>query len=926
MPYFKNFLPAVPILATVLFLLAACGEHTSAQTLIARAQQYIDKQDYSSATIELKALLQKEPDNHEARWLLGTVYLERGNGAAAEKELKRANELGVQEGSVAPLLARALLLQDKPDDVLNMNPPTGMTQKSKAEFIAAIGLAHMLKNETERALEFTSQAVALAKDSRFVSSARIRVLMSNEAYDEAGSLLDNLIENNPDYGPAWSLAGEFENRKGNLEKSEQAYTQAIEKRQVNFTDRLNRALVRIQREDYDAALTDAVFLNKSFPKLQGGWYVAGLAHFLMKNFVKAEEALQQSFRLGDNHVPTLVILGLTNLNLGKVFQSTELAERAVSLAPTLSGARLLMAIVDLRNGKPNESEDMVRPVLQTLPDFLPAKILLATSLRRQGKEEEAIQILENVALTDPESEYLQTQIGLELLRANRPERAINVLEKTVARTPQSANPNTALIGALLKEQKFEEARLAAERYHQQNPDDTDGLRMLGIAQFGKGELEQAKHSFQELLKAVPGDERGSSLLAQILQSENNSDGARKVLEQAVSSNPKSAGMLTVMAAFEREQGRTKEYKDLLRKAIEMDPTRELSKAMLAKQLMLENDPRGVTSLLPAESSLNNPVLLDTRAQANFQLGQFEQARADLLRLTTAYPQSPKLAYRLARVYASLGDRQNMEKSLKAAKALGPDDFEITHAWARLLAATGNAEEAALQASKLGSDSDQATRETRSFVAQKAGDTAEVLRLAQLSFAQLPSTQTLLDLVKARIASNQSIEAEKLLTGWLEEHPDDDTAAVALGELYSASGRSEEAIAVLRPFADKQPPNVALLNNLAWQIKHSDPARAVALAQKAYDTAPRDHAVLDTYMLALAENGQTDRALALVEQAINEESTKGALFFKLRRIEIHELAGNKAEANKFLATMNESEVPAALIEHFRTLKKRLADSR
>jgi cytochrome c-type biogenesis protein CcmH/NrfG len=62
---------------------------------------------------------QRTPKYAEARWLLGKVYLDLGDGAGAEKELSRARRLGTTDPELPIALARALLLERKYQEVLD---------------------------------------------------------------------------------------------------------------------------------------------------------------------------------------------------------------------------------------------------------------------------------------------------------------------------------------------------------------------------------------------------------------------------------------------------------------------------------------------------------------------------------------------------------------------------------------------------------------------------------------------------------------------------------------------------------------------------------------------------------------------------------------------------------------------------------------
>ena len=74
--------------------------------------------------------------------------------------------------------------------------------------------------------------------------------------------------------------------------------------------------------------------------LQPAWYMTGLIHFVKKDFGKAQEALDRSYQVNNDHLPTLILLGWSNLNLGNIGQARERAGRALAIAPNGIAARL----------------------------------------------------------------------------------------------------------------------------------------------------------------------------------------------------------------------------------------------------------------------------------------------------------------------------------------------------------------------------------------------------------------------------------------------------------------------------------------------------------------------------------------------------------------------------------------------------------
>jgi tetratricopeptide (TPR) repeat protein len=90
--------------------LTGCDAFLSADARVERADERIAAQDYRGAMIELKNALQDEPDHVMARVKLAAVALQLGDIAGAEKDLRRAIELGAPPQATAELMARTQLL------------------------------------------------------------------------------------------------------------------------------------------------------------------------------------------------------------------------------------------------------------------------------------------------------------------------------------------------------------------------------------------------------------------------------------------------------------------------------------------------------------------------------------------------------------------------------------------------------------------------------------------------------------------------------------------------------------------------------------------------------------------------------------------------------------------------------------------------
>src|SRR5687768_16973857 len=97
-----------------LALAAACSQGgANPAALFAAAKQHQGKGEHAAAIIELRNVLAIEPQNLEARRLLALSYSENGEPAAAEEELRKAIEYGLDARQASTALGRVLLQQGK---------------------------------------------------------------------------------------------------------------------------------------------------------------------------------------------------------------------------------------------------------------------------------------------------------------------------------------------------------------------------------------------------------------------------------------------------------------------------------------------------------------------------------------------------------------------------------------------------------------------------------------------------------------------------------------------------------------------------------------------------------------------------------------------------------------------------------------------
>ena len=104
-----------------LILVSACSffPGDTPEPHIEKARIFIAENNLNAGILELKNALQIESNLPEARWMLGKIYLQTGNGAAAFKEISQAQSLGFRDPQLDSLLLQVMLLQRRYEDILD---------------------------------------------------------------------------------------------------------------------------------------------------------------------------------------------------------------------------------------------------------------------------------------------------------------------------------------------------------------------------------------------------------------------------------------------------------------------------------------------------------------------------------------------------------------------------------------------------------------------------------------------------------------------------------------------------------------------------------------------------------------------------------------------------------------------------------------
>ena len=854
----------------VLVTLAACGGTESSEQYLLRAKGFMAESDYKAATIELKNALRLDADATEARWLLGKIYLDTGDVQSAEKELQRAQALGWQADDIYPALAQAWLAQGKLEEVMGLDYKA-LSSVAASRLLSSQAMAQLAQGNPDEAGKRV--ALALQKDPNSVDAKLVEARLLAVQGDITGSLivLEEVLEGATDNADAWRLKGDILMQQQELEEARDAFDQAIEHSRVAFGDRIKRALINLQLHDYEAAQADATELLRVAPQHPAGNYVQGLLHFQNQAYEEAITALSVAEPLANQYPLVLFYLSSAHLMEGNQDQATLFASRFVGLAPDSINGRKLLASLYLQQGKFEDARKVIQPVLDNNPDDLAALNIMANALLRDGQTDQGLDLLARISELQPDSPVAQLRLGAGMMISGKGEEASQHLETALDINPEFQQADILLVLNHLQKQDYEGAIEAAKAYQRRNIGKVAPYNVLGRVYLAAGRPDEAREAFDKALKLEPGDPSANLSLAQMAVAAGDTKTARQHYQTILENHPDNLATLLQLAALEAKEQNEEAMVARLKQAIDKHPTVLEPRLMLGRYYLGSGRADQVAPLFTGLDELqrrSRPVL-ELMALAQLSGREHAVAQSSLEQLIASNPDTAHYHYLLAMAAGGAGDQKKAKRELKEAHRLDSNHIPSRVALARLALAEQRPEDFDRHLAALLDLAPNAPDVLRlqAISAQRAGNPTEAVDFASRAYEANPSTQTLLELVAYQKSAGQADEAGQLMRQWIEEHPDDIAARLALANDLQLANDLAGAQEQYQAVVELDPDNVMALNNLAWNLRLDDPKQALEYIRRAAQAAPERPEVLDTLAVIEHLNGENRVAYRNIERAL-----------------------------------------------------------
>jgi len=466
---------------------------------------------------QYEQIVRLQPDSMDDHLLLGRLYRLNNDLQKAEGEFKTAVKL--QPDSEEAVTTLAYLYNELGDtaraaQVLS-SVPNG---ERSAKLYSALGYTYEQQKQYKNAIEAYRHAIELDRDNLDAIRGLAENLLNDGQPDAALEQYKVIADANPEDAQTYVRIAEIYRKQGKFDLALDYLKKAESMVQDSVEVPYNIAAIYQAQGRYDEAIPIMRDLLKKSEKPEGKYSngeKSNRAVFLERlgtiyrdqgNYPAANETFRQIVALGgDENIERGYQQIIDTWREAKEWQkATDIAKEAVQKLPTSRDLKMVLAAQQADMGEADQALKDVRAMLKggANPDDRQVYIALAqmcTRLRRFGEAGQALDKAEQLAAKPEDKEYVWFLRGANFEREKHYPEAEEQFKKVLASDPEHASTLNYL-GYMLADQntKLEEALGYIKRAVDLDPANGAYLDSLGWAYFRLGKYELAEDN---LLKA-----------------------------------------------------------------------------------------------------------------------------------------------------------------------------------------------------------------------------------------------------------------------------------------------------------------------------------------------------------------------------------------------------------------------------------------
>lgn len=849
--------------------ISACSEQKTLEQLLASANEYSTKRDFSSAIVELKNAVRLSPKNAEARLALGNAYLEQGNYIFAEKEIEKSLKLGMNLSNIVPSMAQIKAKLAKYDELQQLvEKSTDLNDIDYIQVLTYAGISALAHNERDKAQDYIGQAVSISENSAYSQVGKAYLAHSDQNYEQSLADIEKLLQESPNLSEALLLKAHLLFALEEYEQASDLFTSYLTKHPMDYSVHYFEinSLIKAELFKQAEAITDKLLVK--FKKAPLALHYKAQLQYLKGLYKEAKTSAEQAIQSGSTSAGTQLIAGASAYQLRDYEQAYNHLKPIEGFLPNSHPVKKALAVIKLQLGYNSEAADSfmaLEGLANTDSEFLQAS---TSSLIEIGDFESAQKLIEKAERLDPNNAKIAVQKGMLLLSLNNNE-GIKSLERAIELDPSLINVDLALGLKYLQANDINEAQKIADKLIKEHAGIASGYLLQGLI-FGKNnKLKQASEAFKKALAVEPNNVASLFHLGLIKANSQSVDEALSYFEKVIIISPEHKGALVNLLKLAANNGQLVRTENFLTK--NYDSKNLLLTLALTQNLRLNKKTPKAVELLENFSNMDivNAQYWAILGDSYLQLNLFDKANVAFSNGLALDSGNYFLNIRKIGTLEILKNYSEVLLQTRKAFSLFPSNERLIILLAYYEVKNENISKAK-EVFDIAKQS-QIEHHLLDFVAGTIALSENFFSIAienfSLALDKKASDESAIQLSRAFKFNGQQKQAEKVLESYLVTNPKDLKVRILLAELYGKNDRNKKVQQYLA-MNDIYPDNVGILNNLAWnQYKLAQIDDALVNLEHAYTLSPASLAVLESYGVVLFASRRYEKAVEILELAL-----------------------------------------------------------
>jgi len=472
---------------------------------------------------QYQQIVRLEPKSVEDHLLLGRLYRLNNDLLKAEAEFKTAVQ--IEPTSEDALTTLAYLYNEEGDskraaETLNQVPEAARTSK----MYSALGYTYEQEKDYKKAVEAYRSAVNSDKDNLDASRGLAQNLLNDNQQDAALEQFRQIVEADPHDAQSLMRMAEIYRREGKFDQALDALKRAENEVQDSLEVPYNIAVIYQAQGRFDDAINELNQLLQKSEKPDGS-YTAGEKNnrsvFLERlgsiyrdtgRTQQAIDTFRKMLTLGDEPMSRGYQQMVETYRDAKEFsQATAIAQEAANKLPNDRNVKMMLAGQLADSGQPDAGINMAKSLLKNDGSSDDREVWLTLAniysrLRRFPDAENAIDSAEKLATRQEDKDYVLFMAGSIYERQKKYDQAEDVFKKVLANDPNNAVALNYL-GYMMADRglHLDEALGYLKRAVQIDPYNGAYLDSIGWAYYKLGNYDLAEENLRKASERTAND-------------------------------------------------------------------------------------------------------------------------------------------------------------------------------------------------------------------------------------------------------------------------------------------------------------------------------------------------------------------------------------------------------------------------------------